>query len=507
MSEEATQDPADAAALQPILTHETSLAAKVAKGSEARKVLDEQVLQLGSQLVTNLHILFKTTKIHDRTNRALNQSVEAVQTLVKTLAREGRTVLRLQNDFLFLGEMHLKTTPQQFTLFMEFIESLNARQIGSLSFDADLKESALREFAHLFVTVDPTTSSADDLKQQMREHGVTGIEIERHRQLKLKAGEKHEQGRLLAKISYVKAAEAAAEVTQSVGQGRAPSFKRAKRVMQNIIELMGQDEGLMLGMTTLRCYDQYTHNHSVNVSLLAISLGNRIGFSKVALADLGLAALFHDVGKASIPLEVLNKPNELTEADWAQIRSHPTEGVVSMVRLRGLDHLPGRMASASFEHHMNTDFSGYPKLANPWNISLTGRILMIADCYDAMTSSRVYRREAMSPEKVLKFMLGKSGTSFDPVLLKLFVNCVGFIPIGSLVLLDSNELAVVVKPARNPKEMDRPIVKLVTDSSGNPIEGQEADLTETDEKGKHKRSVVQIVDNTAYGFDTSRFLV
>ena len=84
---------------------------------------------------------------------------------------------------------------------------------------------------------------------------------------------------------------------------------------------------------------------------------------------------------------------------------------------------------------MNYDFSGYPKLKVPWNQTVASRIITIADCYDAMTSSRVYRREPMSPANVLKFMFGKSGQSFDPVLLKLFVNCVGIIPIGSLVRL------------------------------------------------------------------------
>ena len=118
----------------------------------------------------------------------------------------------------------------------------------------------------------------------------------------------------------------------------------------------------MLGLTTLRCHDQYTHNHSVNVSLLSIALANRAGYPKVELADLGLAALFHDMGKSTIPLEVLNKPGEFTEDEWAMMRNHPTEGVLSLTQLRGITNLPARMAAASFEHHMNLDYSGYPKL-------------------------------------------------------------------------------------------------------------------------------------------------
>lgn len=297
-------------------------------------------------------------------------------------------------------------------------------------------------------------------------------------------------------------------LTQSVREGGAVSFKQAKRAIQNIVDLMMDDEATILGLTTLRCHDQYTHNHSVNVSLLSIALANRAGYPKVELADLGLAALFHDMGKSTIPMEVLNKPGEFTDEDWATMRSHPTEGVLSLSKLRGITNLPGRMAAASFEHHMNLDFSGYPKLTVPWTVSLTGRILTIADCYDAMTSSRVYRREPMSPSKVLNMMFAKSGQSFDPVLLKLFVNCVGIIPIGSLVMLETSELAVVLKPAADKEQAERPWVKVITDQQGTPVEqGRELDLTERDETGEFRHHIIRLIDNTEYRFDTSRYFV
>jgi len=190
------------------------------------------------------------------------------------------------------------------------------------------------------------------------------------------------------------------------------------------------------------------------------------------------------------------------------MRNHPTEGVLTLSKLRGITNLPGRMAAASFEHHMNLDFSGYPKLSVPWTASLTGRILTIADCYDAMTSSRVYRREPMSPSKVLNMMFSKSGKVFDAVLLKLFVNCVGIIPIGSLVMLETRELAVVVKPALDKVNAERPFVKVITDPQGNPVDqGREIDLTEQDEAGSFRDSIVRLIDNTEYKFDTSRYFV
>ena len=515
--------------MHPILTHERSLANKIAKGSEAGDILDQQLAMLGIQLVTQLNVLIKTSRIHGRTNAALDKPVDSMLTLVKTLAVDHPVVLRLQNDFLFLGDSHLKMSSQQMTVFSSIIEALNKWHVGGVSFASTAESKDFREFAYLFVSLDPDKHSLADLQQALETAGVRGIALEEPRVLTLHHLEQgqptggtygssaetssgsedpKQRAKALAKSGYGKAAAAVGDLTQTTRAGGTVSFKQAKRAIQNIVELMMQDESTLLGLTNLRCYDQYTHNHSVNVALLAMALGNRAGYPKVDLADLGLAALFHDVGKCAIALDLLNKPGEFTQEDWAIMRSHPTEGVFTLVKSRGINNVPARMASASFEHHMNYDYSGYPKLRVPWRQSVASRIITIADCYDAMTSSRVYRREPISPSNVLKFMFGKSGQSFDPVLLKLFVNCVGIIPIGSLVRLDSGPLAVVLKPAPVKEHGERPTVKLITDEEGVPIEeGPELNLAEQDDTGAYRHSILQLVDSAEHHFDTSRYFV
>jgi len=516
---------------QPILTHEKSISQKIARGSEAGDILDQQMLMLGIQFVTQLNVLIKTSRIYDRTNAALDKPVETMLMLIKTMAQDQPVTLRLQNDFLFLGDSHLKVNAQQMAVATSIIDALNAWKIGGMTFSLTAESKDLREFAALFVSLDPENKSIEDLQKEMTGRGIAGIAIEEQRQLQLRKNfgtttntslgtmeNKNPEGtgsidpnarrKLNAKNGYAKVAGSVGALTQSAREGGTASFKQAKRAIQNIIDLMVDDEAAVLGLTTLRCHDQYTHNHSVNVSLLSIALANRVGYPKVELADLGLAALFHDMGKSTIPMEVLNKPGEFTDEDWVAMRNHPTEGVLSLSKMRGITNLPGRMAAASFEHHMNLDFSGYPKLTVPWTLSLTGRILTISDCYDAMTSSRVYRREPMSPSKVLNMMLSKSGKSFDAVLLKLFVNCVGIIPIGSMVMLETNELAVVLKPAADKANAERPFVRVITDPQGNSVEhGREIDLTEKDEIGDFRHNIIHLIDNTEYKFDTSRYFV
>ncbi len=506
---------------QPLLTHEKSLSQKIGHGSEAGDILDQQLVMLGFQLITQLNTLIKTSKIHGRTNAALDKPVETMLTLIQTLAHDQPVTLRLQNDFLFLGESHLKVNAQQMAVIGSIIDSLNKWRIGGLTFASTVTSKDLREFAYLFVSLDPATKSVDDFRQALNAREVGGIVLEDPRELELKEDQDAEsnsgkasdtptdpkvQHKIQSKNAYAKAANAVGGLEKSVRDGGTVNFKQAKRAIQNIVDLMMQDEATLLGLTTLRCHDQYTHNHSVNVSLLSIALANRTGYPKVALADLGLAALFHDMGKSTIPLEVLNKPGEFSDEEWVAMRNHPTDGVLSLAELRGITNLPARMAAASFEHHMNLDYSGYPKLKTPWKLSLTGRILMIADCYDAMTSSRVYRREPMSPSKVLNVMFGKSGKSFDATLLKLFVNCVGIVPIGSLVMLDTDELAVVLKPAIERADAERPLVKVIADPEGNLMDsGPELDLASKDASGDYRHSIVRLIDNTEHQFDTSRY--
>lgn len=499
---------------QPILTHEKSLSQKIARGSEAGDILDQQMIMLGIQLVTQLNVLIKTSRIYERTNTALDKPVDALLTLIKTMGHDQPVTLRLQNDFLFLGDSHLKVNAQQMAVATSIIDVFNAWKIGGVTLSVTVESKDLREFASLFVSLDPGNNTIEDLQKEITARGIDGIVLEEQRQLQIRKApetgsmDPKAQRKLDAKNGYAKLAGSVGALTQSAHEGGKISFKQAKRAIQNIIDRMADDETAVLGLTTLRCHDQYTHNHSVNVSLLSMALANRAGYPKVELADLGLAALFHDMGKSTIPMEVLNKPGEFTDEDWVAMRNHPTEGVLSLSKMRGLTNLPGRMAAASFEHHMNLDFSGYPKLTVPWTLSLTGRILTIADCYDAMTSSRVYRREPMSPSKVLNMMLSKSGKAFDPVLLKLFVNCVGIIPIGSLVMLDTNELAVVLKPATDKADAERPFVRVITDPQGDSIDhGREIDLTEKDETGDFLHNIIRLIDNTEYKFDTSKYFV
>ena len=193
---------------EPILTHEKSLSQKIARGSEARDILDQQMVMLGIQLVTQLNVLIKTSRIYERTNAALDKPVDAMLTLIKTMAHDQPVTLRLQNDFLFLGDSHLKVNAQQMAVATSIIDALNAWKIGGMTFSLTVASKDLREFAALFVSLDPDNKTIEDLQKEITARGIAGIELKEQRQLQIrKEPESGEYGRTARKARSKSATE------------------------------------------------------------------------------------------------------------------------------------------------------------------------------------------------------------------------------------------------------------------------------------------------------------
>lgn len=306
--------------------------------------------------------------------------------------------------------------------------------------------------------------------------------------------------RLLARRTFFKAVAVIKEVVQSVEGDQVINLRKVKRVVQAIVDDIMRDELFLLGLTTLKNYDEYTTNHSANVCVLSVSMGSRMGFSKNDLEALGMSAFFHDIGKTKWPKELLNKEGKPTPEEWRMMQMHPCTGVTALLKLKGLSDAVLRSALAVFEHHLHWDRSGgYPSVTRPRDPSLFARIIAVVDCFDALTSARAYRKSAFRPDQALKMMLEKSGTAFDPVLMKLFINTVGIFPIGTLVLLGTGEVALVLAPNPNPEFLHLPRVKILFDVRGNPVEPETIDLAASNGAGPGDRQIIRSLDPEAYG--------
>ncbi len=468
------------------------------------RLFDEKRGSLGKDFINNLHILFKTATIHDLKNVALNSTVDkAIEFISLLLNSEDSFSVKMIQEHLFIDDVKIKVSIENFLASMFLIEEMKKRGIGSITFSTHLSPDELKRFIYAFINTNLKSSGPfDELINKLESLAITRITIDR-----IKEDAEHfdhvlEDSREMAKRIYFKTLSAASEIMESAKLKNTASIKKAKRLVQSMVDLMLHEESTLLGLTTLKAYDEYTYNHSVNVSILSIAMGQRLGYHRRELGELGMATLFHDIGKIDLPLELLNKPSEFTPEEWQVMRTHPINGVKTLLRLKGLQEQAIRMIMASFEHHLTYDLSGYPKLATPRRISLFGRITTIADCYDALTSARIYNRTPFIPDKALSFMMKKSNTAFDPILLKIFINVVGIYPVGTLLLLNTRELGVVTKANQIPVNIHRPRIKLITDSQGNEIDGEVIDLSEN-----HYKSIIQSLDHRKYGIDISKYFL
>ncbi|HHU81909.1 MAG TPA: HD domain-containing protein [Firmicutes bacterium] len=230
-------------------------------------------------------------------------------------------------------------------------------------------------------------------------------------------------------------------------------------------DLMSQvelDPSLLLNLTHIKAYDNYLFSHSVNVAILTLLVGEVLGYSKKELQELGAAALLHDLGMLSIPQEIWQKRGTLSPDEQAEIRKHPVYGE-ELLRTKGFSEEVIRVAR---EHHERYDGSGYPGGKREKDISFKARILAVTDVYDACISFRPYR-EQMTPQQALEQLLSEK-EKYDPGVLNAFISVMAIYPIGSLVVLNSGEVAKVIRVSRN--NPFRPEVRIYFDREGNLLE-------------------------------------
>jgi HD-GYP domain-containing protein (c-di-GMP phosphodiesterase class II) len=337
------------------------------------------------------------------------------------------------------------------------------------------------------------------LERQLTDNGLQWLEILREMDeippdIELRRKEK-------AKQTYLHALTTVKEVAQKVSQRSVAGIRKARRLAQTMVDLVLEDETLMLGLSTIRDYDDYTYTHSVNVALLSMSLGRRIGLSQMFLEQLAICGMFHDLGKVEVPRDIITKPDLLDTGEWEHIRRHPLIGVHRVLRLHASRDMRSRVILGPFGHHLNYDLSGYPRLHFTENLTLFGKILRIADTYDALTADRAYRPRSFSPNEALRMMWEKVGVEYDPILLKTFINMMGLYPLGTVLKLDSGELGLVVDyPSES--ERTRPQVLLLVDDGQGGLKGSEKlNLAERDQK------IVKCLHPSVLGIQPSQFFL
>ncbi|MBU1107897.1 MAG: HD-GYP domain-containing protein [Candidatus Riflebacteria bacterium] len=268
---------------------------------------------------------------------------------------------------------------------------------------------------------------------------------------------------VISKKTQVLAFKSVSDVIHQVKAGHGIDAKQTKEVSTKLVEDVLQSPDAIMNLMDIKSFDDYTFTHNINVATISLLIGLALELKHDEMDDLGMGALLHDVGKLKIPLGILNKDGKLTDQEFMEMKSHPTYGYDILSKSKGI---PERARIVALQHHEKFQGGGYPRRLKGNEIGLFGRICAVADVYDALTTDRPYR-VAMTPYEAMKILTSGMDNHFDPKVLGAFIRKFSLYPAGSLVSLNDGTVALVLK--NNPSSVIRPVIKIVTDSSGRRI--------------------------------------
>ena len=279
---------------------------------EEKPHLDHEHLptKLGTEFVGKFYRLLKGTTIYDRNNVIIDRlTKECLQVVNGIIQSEGHLFLKIVRDNFFFNNVRIIVKADMYPIFKAFWQEMRRRWIGEVEFSGEVEAEHLKDFIYLLSGLEENNESNYlYVKKQLEYRNIESIQAGK---LEFFKDEEiytdSEQHKKFSKEIYFKSISLVKEVIDRVRHQKVLNIRKAKRLMQNAVNSIIQDESALLGLANIKNYDEYTFNHSVNVAIYSIGLGQRIGIPKKHLAHLGMAGLFHDIGKTKIPREILNK--------------------------------------------------------------------------------------------------------------------------------------------------------------------------------------------------------
>ncbi len=421
----------------------------------------------------------KSVGFYPQAHPAVRQPLRELIGILEGMLREKPEIHLGVVEGVFFLEGHLFVTPN--SSVAELADRLTAKGVEALTVSSGVTDNDLFRFASLLSRRETTRATlADGLEQE----GIRAIRLGIDQPV---YGNGCDEEGSIPSRTYLDALNAVRDIIGEIEKGRIPCGKRINAVVDNMVSLSIKDHTTLLGLAMIKDYDNYTFNHSVNVGILALALAAELGMDREALRDTNTAGLLHDIGKTRIDKRILNKPAKLSSDEYEVMKQHAEKGaeIVS-----AMEDIHPRVADAVLGHHIKFNRSGYPEWARERKFDGMTEIVAVADCYDAITTLRSYSMPIL-PRAALDIMHRISGTALNGYLVEKFERMMGEYPVGTLVRLDNNEIALVVRP--HPMENQAPAVKVVIDSRGNAVE-KPRQLSLSAAGGTRYASIVATVD-------------
>ncbi len=375
------------------------------------------------------------------------------------------------------------------------------REIESILFVPGVRATEVAELVKVLASDPAEVQAQGGAAAVLGRRGVTQIAVDTLQAVE--RGAQGEHGVSPVRETYAGALDVMRTAVRRARLGRPLNIEGAERAVEQMVEAILREQSAMLGLISVKNYDEYTFTHALHICILCLGLGRAVGLSSAQLRELGVSALLHDVGKVFVPLEILRKPDKLTPEEFTAIARHPIDGALILF---GQERVPAVAPVVAFEHHLQYNGTGYPQMPGRWEINLYSLMVSIADVYDALTTERPYR-PPLSPERALQMMHESERDQFEPRLLGRFTEMLGRYPAGSLVRLSNGELAVVCRANR--ADAARPFVYLIVDDGDRRTLGSknEIDLAQRHPAtGAPLLDIVKVLDPASEHIDVAELL-
>ena len=451
-------------------------------------------LERARELVRTLAVADTNAALYPITHPLVAQSLAELVDAVRALATFGfeDVTVNIYKGTLFVEN---QVFPEESVTYRKLIDELLAKGVSAVTFYSSM--TAEEGAALIDLLGDATVTGIDAARSFLETRDVRGITLAETTTLDGTGDEeRNREVRARARETYDTGTRAMRDIESQAKLGRVVEVGRLQEVVESMLDNLLQDPAAVLGLTAIKGHDDYTLNHSINVCILAISLGTALGLTQDDLRSLGLAALLYDIGKVRVPEDVLMKSGPLTSDEWALVKKHSEEGADLLKRLNISDKMPMVVA---YEHHQRHDLLGYPDSSGAEQ-HLFSKIVAVCDAYDAMTTNRPFRRE-IRPDKALAVLMQGREKAYDPGVTKQLVAMLGIYPMGAVVTLDDGTTAVVYRV--NSDDLLHPRVKVLADAVGRWNEAPEVrDLRLVDtQTGLSLSSIAECISAAEAGVD------
>jgi HD-GYP domain-containing protein (c-di-GMP phosphodiesterase class II) len=461
--------------------------------------------RLGVEMIIGLNVLLKGGRIYEPNNLLFQRQAARFLTLLRKAVDEcGEASLAIRGNTLFFNNIRVKYGFANYHFFKFVLGEFRRKQLGTIRFEPGTSEGDLGTLVVLWAKGEAQSGwPFEDMAADARKRGLEHITLDKMLTSDLNATKEESA----AKVFFLGMTHLEEAFEAGLSEERI-HLSTTRRLMQSIFDHISEHESFVQGLTNIKNFHEYTLNHSMNVCILSVALGKRLGLDRKELVDLGISAFFHDFGKLDTPKEILDKPGKLDAQEREIIEKHPFHGAGKLVHFKEFRKLPLQAIHVALEHHVKEDMTGYPRYFKKKSVDLFSKVVKIADFFDAVTTPRIYRTKHFTRDEALTMMHAQSGKEFHPLLLREFIKMMGVYPVGSLVALDSLELAIVVENNPDASLLFWPRVKLITDAAGNKKDGETIDLSESDPgTGRPVRTIVKVLDPDKYGIRVADYFL